>query len=80
MSKKLIVNPQPFIADSDNARLKLDTGAVISRVGGPGICSGCNEAHELKPAGPAGELVCLECARKNPQALRAFARRWVGVG
>ena len=79
MSKKsegLIVRAPAFAADGKNDSMRLSPGTVASRAGGPGICEMCGEPHELKPAGPASELVCLACARKAPEALRAFARRW----
>lgn len=73
MSKK----PGPFVANPENEGIRLNTGAVASTAGGPGVCDDCRVLHELRPVD--GMLLCLACAKKRPEALRAYARRWMGI-
>lgn len=41
-------------------------------------CAVCSKMAELRPAGPDGERVCFDCANKNPEALKAYAKRLMG--
>lgn len=35
----------------------------------PATCELCGQYRELRPYGPKGERVCLECAKKDPEAM-----------
>lgn len=41
-------------------------------------CQLCHKMAECRPAGPNGERVCFACAKKNPEALKAYTDKLFG--
>jgi hypothetical protein len=38
-------------------------------------CEDCGETRDLRPYGPGGTNVCVECAEKTPQIMRGLMTR-----
>lgn len=49
---------------------------VIELNTGNAACELCGKVDELRPYGPKGENICLECGEKNPVATKAAFLAW----
>jgi len=53
---------------------------LVTDEGTPAPCELCGKMEELRPYGPKGERVCIDCAMKDEEAAkRAFFKRLEGV-
>ena len=57
---------------------RLQDGVLIIETEAPGTCELCGEHAELRPYGPRGENICIECGQKNHDStVRQIYRRLV---
>jgi hypothetical protein len=48
---------------------------IIIKEEPPDVCDQCGKVDELRPYGPKGELICYDCAQKNPEVSERMMKR-----
>jgi hypothetical protein len=54
---------------------RIGTTLVVAHTD-PADCELCGQSAELRPYGPGGKNVCIECAYKDPENMRRFHEDW----